>query len=171
MVAAVLLRLGVDEFVALEVAVLRFRPFPRRCQVPSLAISLLLPLLCAPACAQNLVVVVSAKSEAAKLTTDQVASIFLGSVKSFPGGDKAVPVDQSPGTPSYIDFYSRAAGRSEAQMKAYWSRMVFTGKGSPPQDAGDGAAVKKLVAANPNLVGYIDAALVDGSVKVLSEIK
>jgi len=171
MVAAVFLRLVVDEFVGQELAVPRFSLFSRRRQLRSPALALLLPLFCAPVLAQNLVVVVSAKSEAPKLSVEQVSAIFLGSVKSFPGGEKAVPVDQSPGTPGYVEFYSRAAGRSEAQVKAYWSRMVFTGKGSPPQDAGDGAAVKKLVAANPNLVGYIDAALVDGSVKVLSEIK
>ncbi|HLO93975.1 MAG TPA: phosphate ABC transporter substrate-binding protein, partial [Burkholderiaceae bacterium] len=71
----------------------------------------------------------------------------------------------------YGHFYAQVAGRSEAQIKAYWSRMVFTGKGAPPQEVGDGAAVKKLLANNPNLVGYIDAAQVDGSVKVLAEIK
>jgi len=119
----------------------------------------------------GLVVVVAANSNAPKLTSEQVSAIFMGTAKSFPNGDKAVPIDQSPGSPAYAEFYTQTAGRSEAQIKAYWSRMVFTGKGSPPQDAGDAAAVKKLVAANPNLVGYIDASQVDASVKVLSELK
>ena len=118
-----------------------------------------------------LAVVVSANSNAPKLSTEQVSAIFMGTVKSFPNGDKAIPVDQSAGSPPYSQFYNQVAGRSDAQVKAYWSRMVFTGKGSPPQDGGDAAAVKKLIASNPNLVGYIDADLVDGSVKVLSEIK
>ncbi len=121
--------------------------------------------------ADHLVVVVSASSNAPKLTGEQVSAIFLGSVKSFPNGDKAIPIDQTAGSPAYGQFYGQVAGRSEAQIKAYWSRMVFTGKGAPPQEAGDAAAVKKLVASNPNLVGYIDASLVDGSVKVLAEIK
>lgn len=121
--------------------------------------------------ASPLVVIVSASSNAPKLNAEQVSAIFMGTVKSFPNGDRAVPVDQSPGSPAYGDFYNQTAGRSEAQIKAYWSRMIFTGKGSPPQDGGDGAAVKKLVGANPNLVGYVDASLVDASVKVLSEIK
>lgn len=133
-----------------------------------LGLALALPLA---AEAGQLVVVVAANSNAPKLTTEQASAIFMGAAKSFPNGDKAVPVDQSPGSPDYGAFYSQAAGRSEAQVKAYWSRMVFTGKGSPPQDGGDAAAVKKLVAGNPNLVGYIDASLVDASVKVLAEIK
>ena len=133
-----------------------------------LGLALLLPLASE---AGPLAVVVAASSNAPKLTTEQVSAIFMGAAKSFPNGDKAVPVDQSAGSPAYAEFYTQTSGRSEAQLKAYWSRMVFTGKGSPPQDGGDAAAVKKLVAANPNLVGYIDASLVDASVKVLSEIK
>ncbi|MCV2370461.1 phosphate ABC transporter substrate-binding protein [Roseateles oligotrophus] len=118
-----------------------------------------------------LVVIVAAQSNAPKISVEQASAIFMGSAKSFPNGEKAVPVDQSMGSPAFAEFYSVAAGRTEAQVKAYWSRMVFTGKGSPPQDGGDAAAVKKLVAANPNLVGYVDASLVDASVKVLTEIK
>ncbi len=120
---------------------------------------------------QSLAVVAGASSNAPKLNNDQVSAIFLGTVKTFPNGEKAIPVDQTAGSPAYGHFYSQVAGRSEAQIKAYWSRMVFTGKGAPPQEVGDAAAVKKLVASNPNLVGYIDAAQVDGSVKVLAEIK
>lgn len=121
--------------------------------------------------ADQLVIVVGAASSAPKLTGEQVSAIFLGSVKSFPNGEKAIPIDQTAGSPAYAQFYSQVAGRSEAQIKAYWSRMVFTGKGAPPQEAGDGAAVKKLVSSNPNLIGYIDATQVDSSVKVLAEIK
>jgi ABC-type phosphate transport system substrate-binding protein len=150
----------------LELAVKRHPNMPWRVCALALAI--------APfglAWADGLVVIVAANSSAPKLNAEQVSAIFLGAAKSFPGGEKAVPIDQTPGSPAYGHFYNQVAGRTEAQVKAYWSRMVFTGKGSPPQDGGDAAAVKKLVAGNPNLVGYVDASLVDGSVKVLSEIK
>jgi len=138
-----------------------------------LTLALACTALLAPAvrAAEELVVIVAASSKAPKLTTEQVSALFMGSTKSFPNGEKAVPVDQSPGTPAYSAFYSSVAGRTDAQIKAYWSRMVFTGKGQPPQDGGDANAVKKLIASNPNLVGYVDTALVDGSVKVLAEIK
>ncbi|WP_217503017.1 phosphate ABC transporter substrate-binding protein [Inhella inkyongensis] len=122
--------------------------------------------------AQSLAVVVAKDSKAPpKLSADEVSAIFMGTAKSFPNGEKAVPIDQKAGSEGYSGFYQKAAGKSEAQMKAYWSRIMFTGKGQPPQDAGDGAAVKKLIAANPNMVGYIEAALVDPSVRVVAEIK
>jgi hypothetical protein len=45
--------------------------------------------------------------------------------------------------------------------------MLFTGRGEPPLESGDNAAVKRMVAANPGLIGYIDRSAMDASVKVL----
>lgn len=134
-------------------------------------VALLGSLAAAPAQAEDLVVVVASSSKAPKLSADEVSAIFLGNAKSFPNGEKAVPIDQKAGTPSYAGFYQKATGKTESQIKAYWSRIMFTGKGQPPQEAGDGAAVKKLIAANPNMVGYIEASLVDASVRVVADVK
>jgi len=130
-----------------------------------------LSLGCRAVAAGPLAVVVAASNPSPKLNHDQVAAIFLGAVKTFPSGNKAVPVDQVQGSPAYVQFYGQVTEKSEAQVRAYWSRMIFTGKGSPPQENGDSAAVKKLVSSNPTLIGYIDAAAVDGSVKVVYEVK
>lgn len=119
-----------------------------------------------------LAVIVAKDSKApAKVGSDELSAIFLGTAKSFGNGERAVPVDQKAGSDAYGEFYRQVAGKTENQLKAYWSRIIFTGKGQPPQEAGDGAAVKKLVATNPNLVGYIDASQVDASVRVIAEIK
>ena len=56
-------------------------------------------------------------------------------------------------------------------MKAYWSKLVFTGKGTPPAELANEAAVLSHVAANPDAIGYVDAASVDGSVKVVLTIE
>ncbi|HET6787710.1 MAG TPA: hypothetical protein VFH49_07100, partial [Aquabacterium sp.] len=53
------------------------------------------------------------------------------------------------------------------QIKATWSRIVFSGKGQAPKELPDAAAVKKAVAADPKAIGYIDKAAVDGSVKAV----
>lgn len=120
----------------------------------------------------DLVAVVASGSKApAKLSTEELSAIFMGSAKSFPNGERAVPIDQKAGSPAYANFYQKALGKNESQMRAYWSRIMFTGKGQPPRDVGDSEAVKKLVAANPNMVGYIEASLVDASVRVIADIK
>ncbi|HEY3697861.1 MAG TPA: phosphate ABC transporter substrate-binding protein [Spongiibacteraceae bacterium] len=115
----------------------------------------------------EVVVVVSAKSAAGTLTSSQVADIFLGKSATFPSGGKVTPIDQSEGSAGRDEFYTKVAGKSAAQVKAYWSKIIFSGKGQPPKEAGDSAAVKKAVAGNPESIGYIDKAAVDSSVKIV----
>ncbi|MBH9551675.1 phosphate ABC transporter substrate-binding protein [Inhella gelatinilytica] len=147
--------------------------FSRRAWTRGLA-PLMLGLLTGVAVyAESAFVVVVAKDSKAppKLSNDEVVALFMGTAKSFPNGEKAVPIDHKAGTEGYATFYQKLNGKTEAQMKAYWSRIMFTGKGQPPQEAGDGGAVKKLIAANPNMLGYIEASLVDASVRVVAEVK
>ena len=68
-----------------------------------------------------------------------------------------------------LQIMSRAANDYEApqQLKAYWAKLVFTGQGTPPKEVDNDAAVLKLVAENPNIIGYIDAAAVNSSVRVV----
>ncbi len=115
----------------------------------------------------EVVVVVSAKSAVGNLTAAQAADIFLGKASSFPSGGQAVPVDQKEGSAIRDEFYTKVTGKSAAQVKAYWSKIIFSGKGQPPKEVSDSAAVKKLIADNPNIIGYIDKAAVDSSVKTV----
>jgi ABC-type phosphate transport system substrate-binding protein len=48
---------------------------------------------------------------------------------------------------------------------------VFTGKATPPKELPSSAEVVKAVSADPNAIGYIDKSAVDGSVKVVYEVK
>src|ERR1700722_10056192 len=107
------------------------------------------------------VAVVSAKSTVTTLSKSQVADIFLGKTTRFPDGSQAVPIDQSEGTLARDEFYTWIAGKSAAQMKAYWSRIIFTGRGQPPKAVPGSTETKRLVVANPHAIGYIDPKTVD----------
>lgn len=122
----------------------------------------LLGSLCGVAQAADLVVI--AHPSAAAMTKDQVADLFLG--KSQTG----TPIDQAEAGAIYADFYKKATGRDVAQVKSTWSRIVFSGKGQPPKQLPDSAAVKKAVAADPKAVGYIEKSAVDGTVKAVLEL-
>jgi len=104
------------------------------------------------------------------LTEDDVARLFLGKSKSFPAGAQAVPINQNEGSAARDKFNEAVCKKNASQYKAYWSQLVFTGKGTPPKDAGDDGAVKALIAANPNMIGYVDASAVDATVKVVYKI-
>lgn len=112
-------------------------------------------------------VVVSKSSSVETLDKDMVSDIFLGKSPTFPNGKEAVPVELKDGQAARENFHSGTTGKSQAQLKAYWSKMLFSGKGSPPKEVSDASAMKALVAENPNMVGYLDAADVDGSVRVV----
>jgi ABC-type phosphate transport system substrate-binding protein len=114
------------------------------------------------------VVVVSAKSTVTTLSKSQVADIFMGKTAHFPDGTQAVPIDQSEGTLARDEFYTRIAGKSAAQMKAYWSKIIFTGRGQPPRAVPSSSETKKLVVANPNAIGYIEPKLVDDTLRVVT---
>jgi ABC-type phosphate transport system substrate-binding protein len=115
----------------------------------------------------DIVVVVSPKSPITALSKSQMTDIFLGRATRFPNGLLAVPIDQVEGSAAREEFYTRFVGKSAAQMKAYWSKIIFTGRGQPPTEVSDSAAVKKRILENQAAIGYIDKNMADASVRVL----
>jgi len=116
--------------------------------------------LALPAMAE-IVVVVSPKAAEASMTKDQVAQFFLGKSTAM------TPVDQPDSAPVRAEFYKKVTDKEASQVKALWSKLVFTGKATMPKEVGDSAAVKKAVAADPKAIGYIEKSAVDASVKVI----
>jgi ABC-type phosphate transport system substrate-binding protein len=117
--------------------------------------------------AADVVAVVSAKSSVTVLSKNQVVDIFLGKASRFPDGEQAVPIDQVEGSTARDEFYAKFTGKSPAQIKAHWSKIIFTGRGQPPKEVPNSGEVKKEVVQNPRAIGYIERSFVDGSVRVL----
>ena len=116
-------------------------------------------LLAANARAEDIVVIVN--PAAAPLSKEQIADVYLARNSTW------TPIDQTAGSSIYTEFYKRATGRDAAQVRAIWSKILFTGRGVPPKQLLDSEAVKKAVASNPKAVGYIQKSAVDASVKVV----
>ncbi len=138
-------------------------------QKPRLIIWLLalLSLGMAAASQAEVVVIGHPAIGADSLTAKEAARIWLGKAKTLPGGGKPHVVDQQPGSAVRNAFYGKAVKKTESQLKSYWAKVVFTGKGAPPKALADDAAVKQWVASTPGGLGYIDGGAVDDSVKVL----
>jgi ABC-type phosphate transport system substrate-binding protein len=139
----------------------------------SLLVCLLGSLLSGVVCAMDVVVIVSAKAPLVSLQQGQVADIFLGQLAFAPSAGKEImnAVDQNVGSPVRDEFYSKVTGKTPQLVKAHWAKMIFTGRGQPPKEKPDNVAVRKLVAENPNLIGYIDKAALDASVKIVLEVR
>ena len=127
--------------------------------------SLLLSI--ATAQAEPIVVIVSATSPVAKLDKEQVANLFLGKSSSYPDGSAAVPIEQTDGAPAHEEFHKSITEKSASQLKSYWSKMIFSGKGTAPKEVASNAELLKLLASNPAMIGYVDKTAADKTVKVL----
>jgi ABC-type phosphate transport system substrate-binding protein len=134
-----------------------------RCTMFALALCLAM----ARAGKADVVVVVSSACAVSTLSKEQVMDIFLGKTTRFPDGAPAVPIDQVEGASARDEFYARFANKSPAQVKAHWTKIIFTGRGQPPKSVPNSVEVRKLIAVNPRAISYMERSAVDSTVKVL----
>jgi len=97
-----------------------------------------------------------------------IKKIFLGKSKSFSNGRAAILLSASPKEPVTEEFNKKVIGKSSNQVNAYWSKMIFTGKGTPPQEMASTDEIISAISANPDAIGYIDASAATGDVKVVA---
>ena len=115
----------------------------------------------------EVVVVVSAENPIREIRKSELSDLFLGRASRFPDGRSAVPIDLSEGSEARPLFYQNYLGRSLAQMKAHWSKIIFTGRGSTPREARSSEELRRLVANDPRAIGYLERGMVDASVRIV----
>jgi len=116
----------------------------------------------------EIVVVVSADNPIDGLSRAELRDIYLGRAHRFPNGLPVTPLDQKETAAAHDEFYKDYLNRSPGQVKAHWSKLIFTGRGQPPRSVPNGESMVEAVAGNPRALGYVDAGRVVDGVKVLS---
>lgn len=112
-------------------------------------------------------VIVSAANQQA-ISDAEIKNLFTGKQKSFPDGNPAIVLTLPGGDPKQTEFNQKALGRTDAQLKAYWSKVMFTGKGNPPKEV-SAEEMLKLVTDNPSTIGVIDLSQVNNNVRVIAK--
>ncbi|NRD74599.1 phosphate ABC transporter substrate-binding protein [Shewanella sp. VB17] len=97
-----------------------------------------------------------------------IKKMFLGKQKSFSNGRTAIMLSVSNTDPVMTEFNQKVMDKSNSQIKAYWSKIIFTGKGTPPQEMPSASEVISSVSTNPDSIGYIDAAAATDAVRVVA---
>lgn len=120
-------------------------------------------ILCSFSAFSNIVVIVNPANETS-VTPEEIVRIYTGRSSAF----NAVNLAES--LPLRSQFDEKGVGRSSAQLKAHWSKLVFTGKGTPPAELASEDAVLDFVAKNAQAIGYISADKVTSAVKVVHTI-
>ncbi|WP_372964263.1 phosphate ABC transporter substrate-binding protein [Marinobacter sp.] len=113
------------------------------------------------------VVVIGHPAGPDSISVNQVRDLYLNRSKALPDGQSAKPFELPEGNAARAEFHSKVTGRNDAQLKAFWSQQVFTGRGQPPEEASNAAAMKAQVSSMPGSIGYIDSSDVDSSIKVI----
>ena len=113
----------------------------------------------------DVVVIVSAQSTAPPPSPERIARIFEGKSKDM------IPVDLARPSEERREFYSKFLGTDDALVRERWSKLVFTGKRSLPKEFTSSADLVKAVAADPNVIGYVDRSFVNMTVKVIYTVK
>lgn len=125
---------------------------------------------CTVAAAADLVVIVNPGSGVRSMTRDEVAKVFMARYRQLPSGTTALPMDLGPDSLERKDFYMRLLGKQLPDINAYWARLLFSGRASPPHQVANSAAAVDAVAENKGAIAYIDKRQVDTRVRVVLEL-
>ena len=77
------------------------------------------------------------KSNTSDLSEGQVKNIFMGKLGQFSDGTEAVPVLFEAGQDTRAQFDDAVLKRSTSQVDAVWSKLIFTGRRTPPVQVKD----------------------------------
>lgn len=121
--------------------------------------------------AAELVVIVNPLNTNTTITAETVARIYLGKADAFPDQSVVKPIGLTNESPLRKRFDQRVLGRTPGQLRSYWARQIFSGRGGPPRELASSMAVRDYVADNRHAIGYIDAREVNDHVRVVLTIK
>lgn len=115
---------------------------------------------------EDLVVVVSKDSAINSLNEIEIANIFLARTRYYPNGEKSMPIELKH-SKFRDEFYQIIAGKNTKQLMAYWTTLVFTGKGRPPKTYTELDSLLEKLSTQKNHITYLNINLVTDDMKIV----
>jgi len=100
----------------------------------------------------SIVVIVNENNATTAMSAREVRKLFLGKSRKLPDGSRALLVSNQP---IESEFNRSALRKADSQVKAAWSRLLFSGRAKRPVAFDDPADVVAFVSENVNAIGYI----------------
>ncbi|MFS1703745.1 hypothetical protein FJ444_12545 [Aestuariibacter sp. GS-14] len=122
---------------------------------------------CVSAFADPIAVVVPQKSEISELTKKQVIDIFMGRFDLLESGQRIKPVDYNNGYEFREQFYRALLDKSERQVAAYWSRLLFSGRAKPPIQVPSVQNSIEELSSDASMITYIPITMVSEEMKIV----
>jgi ABC-type phosphate transport system substrate-binding protein len=109
------------------------------------------------AAAEPFVVIVNAANPTPSMSVEELSNAFTKKMQRWPQGGEVMPVDLDGDSRVRESFSQRVLKKSTAAMKAYWQKMIFSGREVPPPEKVTSADVIAYVRANRGAIGYVAA--------------
>jgi len=119
--------------------------------------------------ARDIKVIANPSVKAGSLTVSELRGIYLLERKALTDGSPVEPVLQKAGA-AHEAFFKQYLNRDSEEVRTYYQRLVFTGKGSMPKRFGSDAEVVAYVAQTRGAIGYVSAAADTEGVITLSVV-
>lgn len=117
----------------------------------------------------ELVLVASVRTAAVEVSRERAENLYLGHATTLADGTPVKLIDLPNGA-LRDDFYLKLTGKNPAQIRAYWSRLVFTGRALPPREASSTAEARQWLLDTPNLIGYMERTDVPPGARILQRL-
>lgn len=118
--------------------------------------------------AEEIAIITNISNTTSHISHTAAINIFMGRFRQFSDGTKAKAIDNAS---IKNDFYTQLVNKSPAEIKAYWARLIFSGRTYPPTNGGDTNKVINLVMQEKQAITYIPLNQVNNNVKVLLILK
>ncbi|HTE50360.1 MAG TPA: hypothetical protein VK698_05780 [Kofleriaceae bacterium] len=102
-------------------------------------------------------VVVHPDNPAREINRAFVRGAFLKKTVTWGDGETIRPVDLGKMFAARQRFAREVLNKTPAQLRAYWSQQIFSGKGVPPPEVDSAAAVIAYVRRHRGAIGYLPA--------------
>jgi ABC-type phosphate transport system substrate-binding protein len=112
-------------------------------------------------------VIVHPDNAVAEVDRGFLRDAYLKKIVEWDGGETIRPIDLSAHHPVRDKFSDEVLRKTPAQLRAYWTQQIFSGKAVPPPEADTVADAIAYVLANKGAVGYVPADVDTGKAKVV----
>lgn len=105
------------------------------------------------AVAEDWILVTGLNSEFSEISQEDIRRVFLGKKITTHEGTR-VQVYDNKSPELRANFYQKSLHLSIVQLRAYWAKRVFTGKGRPPKQLSTPELLEKLQ-QEKNVLSYV----------------
>jgi ABC-type phosphate transport system substrate-binding protein len=113
------------------------------------------------------VVIIVHPSNTAEVKFSDVNKLYLGRQHEFSNGTKAKMYALPEDHVTTFQFNDKVLSKTTSQLKAYWSKLIFTGKATAIPVLSSEEEIIDFVSKNPDAIGYVDKGKVNDTVKVV----